>query len=108
MPGLNLLDAKAVAGRRFLYGEVFLHNAVDLQTPAANLTYRWGIQDGWKLILPHQQNVTTRAGKGAKGAGEVELYHLAKDPFETKNLAKANAGKVAELRRLIDATWVTE
>ena len=105
MPGLNLLDAKAVAGRRFLYGEIFLHNAVDLQNPAANLTYRWGIRDGWKLILPHKQNVTTRAGKGAKGNGAIELYHLAKDPLETNNLAEANAGKVAELRKLIDAEW---
>jgi arylsulfatase A-like enzyme len=105
MRGLDLLDAKAVNARKFLYGEIFLHNAVDLQKPAANLTYRWGIQDGWKLILPHKQNVTTRAAKGAKGTGEIELYHLAKDPFETKNLAKTYAGKVAELRKLIDSNW---
>jgi len=105
MTGLNLLNPKAVDARKFLYGEVFLHNAVDIQTPAANLTYRWGIVDGWKLILPHKQNVTTRAGKGAKGAGAIELYHLAKDPLETKNLAEANASKVAELRKLIDEEW---
>ena len=105
MTGLNLLNPKAVDARKFLYGEVFLHNAVDIQTPAANLTYRWGIVDGWKLILPHKQNVTTRAGKGAKGAGAIELYHLAKDPLETKNLAEANASKVAELRKLINAEW---
>jgi arylsulfatase A-like enzyme len=105
MPGLNLLDANAVNARKFLYGEVFLHNAVDLQTPAANLTYRWGIQNGWKLILPHKQNVTTRAGRGAKGTGQIELYHLAIDPLETKNLADANAGKVAELRKSIEAVW---
>ena len=108
MRGLDLLDAKAVNARKFLYGEIFLHNAVDLQKPAANLTYRWGIQDGWKLILPHKRNVTTRAAKGAKGTGEIELYHLAKDPFETKNLAKANGEKVTELRKLIDATWAVQ
>jgi uncharacterized sulfatase len=105
MPGVNLLDANAVNARKFLYGEVFLHNAVALQNPAANLTYRWGIRDGWKLILPHKQNVTTRAGKGAKGTGTIELYHLAKDPLETKNLAEANVSKVAELRKLINAEW---
>ena len=49
--------------------------------------------------------MTTRAGKGAKGAGAIELYHLAKDPLETKNLAEANASKVAELRKLIDEEW---
>ena len=105
MRGLDLLNTAAVNSRKFMYGEIFLHNAVDLRNPAANLTYRWGIQDGWKLILPHKKNVTTRAAKGAKGSGEIELYHLSKDPFETKNLAKTNGGKVGELRKLIDATW---
>ncbi len=55
--------------------------------------------------LPHKENVTTRAGKGARGTGEIELYHLAKDPFETKNLANANTKKVAQLRKLISAAW---
>ena len=105
MHGLNLLDSKAINARKFLYGEIFLHNAVDTHNPAKNLTYRWGIRDGWKLILPHKENVSTRAGKGARGNGEIELYHLAKDPFETKNLASGNAGKVAELRRLINGAW---
>ena len=105
MRGLNLLDAKAVEARKFLYGEIFLHNAVDTHDPAKNLTFRWGIQDGWKLILPHKENVTTRAAKGARGTGEIELYHLAKDPFETRNLAKANTQKVALLRKLIDGAW---
>ncbi len=105
MRGLNLLNASAINSRKFLYGEIFLHNAVNLNKPAANLTYRWGIQDGWKLILPHKENVTTRAGKGAKGTGEIELYHLAKDPFETKNLAATNAERVAQLRKQINAVW---
>jgi hypothetical protein len=30
---------------------------------------------------------------------------LAKDPFETKNLANANAKKVVELSRLINGAW---
>jgi uncharacterized sulfatase len=105
MQGLDLLDEKAINARKFLYGEIFLHNAVDTHDPAKNLTYRWGIQDAWKLIIPHKENVRTRAAKGAKGTGEVELYHLAKDPFETKNLAKTNTKKVAQLRKLINGTW---
>ena len=105
MRGLDLLDEKAINARKFLYGEIFLHNAVDTHNPAKNLTFRWGIQDGWKLILPHKENVTTRAAKGARGNGAIELYHLAKDPFETKNLAKVNAKKVTELRELIDDAW---
>ena len=105
MRGLNLLDKKAVDARKFIYGEIFLHNAVDTFEPGKNLTYRWGIEAGWKLILPHKENVTTRAAKGAKGDGVIELYHLAKDPHETKNLAKQNPAKVAHLRKLINAEW---
>jgi uncharacterized sulfatase len=99
------MDEKAINARKFLYGEIFLHNAVDTHNPAKNLTFRWGIEGGWKLILPHKENVTARAGKGARGTGEIELYHLAKDPFETKNLAKVNAKKVSQLRKLINDTW---
>lgn len=105
MRGLNLLDEKAINARKFLYGEIFLHNAVDTHDPSKNLTYRWGIEAGWKLILPHKENVTTRAAKGASGSGDIELYHLAKDPHETKNLAKQNPEKVAHLRKLINAEW---
>ena len=43
--------------------------------------------------------------KGAKGDGTIELYHLTKDPHETKNLAKQNPAKVAHLRKLINAEW---
>ncbi|MBL67888.1 MAG: sulfatase [Verrucomicrobiales bacterium] len=105
MRGLNLLDAKAVQARKFIYGEIFLHNAVDLHQPIKNITYRWGIKDGWKVILPHALNVRTRAGKGARGNGEVELYHLAKDSFETKNLANENIERIAELRELVNEAW---
>ena len=105
MRGLNLLNQKAVGAREFMYGEIFLHNAVDTHDPGKNLTYRWGIEAGWKLILPHKENVTTRAAKGARGIGEIELYHLAKDPHETKNLAEQNPSKVAHLQKLINAEW---
>ena len=106
MRGLNLLDEQVINSRKFIYGEVFLHNAVDTHNPAKNWKYRWGIQDGWKLILAHKENVMTRAYGGlSTGSGETELYHLAKDPHETKNLAKANARRVAQLRELINATW---
>ena len=55
--------------------------------------------------LPHKENVTIRAAKGARGNGAIELYHLAKDPLETNNLAGANPKKVSQLRKLINAEW---
>ena len=36
---------------------------------------------------------------------EVELYDLAADPTETKNLASAEPARVAELSKQLDAWW---
>ncbi|MBD3265259.1 sulfatase-like hydrolase/transferase [bacterium] len=45
-------------------------------------------QDGWKLV---------QTGQGE----QVELYHIAKDPLEKKNVAKEKPGKVKELKRVL-------
>ena len=95
MPGINLLDAKAVAARKSIFGECFTHNAVDLHKPAANLRWRWIIEGDWKLILPAPQNET----------GAPELYHLSDDPHETKNLAATQSQRVTTLRTALDAWW---
>jgi uncharacterized sulfatase len=99
MPGINLLDAKAVAARPAVFGEIFEHNAVDIDSPSANLMYRWVVEGNWKLIVPHEPNV--------KG-GKVELYDLSKDPTETMNLAAQHPDRVAELKKKLDAWWKAE
>jgi uncharacterized sulfatase len=96
MSGLNLLDMKVFPARTTIYGEVFEHNAVDIQKPAANLQYRWVIEGNWKLIVPHEPNVK---------AGKPELYDLAKDPMETKNLAAKYQDRVIELQKELDQWW---
>lgn len=99
MPGLNLLDAAAVARRGAIFGEVFEHNAVDIHDPAKNLKYRWVIEDRWKLIVPHEPNI--------KG-GKPELYELLRDPFEKEDLAAREAVRVTDLTRKLDAWWKPE
>lgn len=96
MPGVNLLDDAALAHRRALFGEIFTHNAVDLGEPASSLRYRWTIEQNWKLIVPDPRNSPD---------GPVELYDLAADPAETRNLAPREPGKAAELRTLVDSWW---
>jgi uncharacterized sulfatase len=93
LPGLSLLDVAAGKGRlarTAVFGEIYLHTAVDLKRPALNLTHRWVRSGDWKLIV---------------GKGPVELYDLRRDPFETNNLAQAHPERVAELRRLLDGWW---
>ena len=55
MQGVNLLDDAVLAKRNAIYGEIFLHTAVDLDKPGPNLRYRWVIEGNWKLILPVSQ-----------------------------------------------------
>jgi uncharacterized sulfatase len=96
MQGINLLDSQAVRARRAVYGECFTHNANELNHPAANLRWRWVIEDHWKLIVPNATNEPKAA---------VELYDLAADPLEEKDLATSNPQRVAQLNELLDAWW---
>ena len=100
MQGIDLLDDTALAKRKSTYGAIYLHNAVDIHKPSANLTYRWLINGDWKLILPHKENVTNKAKH--KGKGEIELYNLAKDPHERSNLAKVRQGRTKRLAKQLN------
>jgi uncharacterized sulfatase len=99
LPGVNLLDEAAVAARKTICGECFLHTYVDLDRPAANLRWRWIIDGDWKLIVPH--------GAEAVKAGP-ELYNLTADPHEKTDLAGREADRVGALRRRLDAWWKPE
>jgi len=106
MQGIDLLNTEALQNRKTIFGEIFLHNAVDIHRPEQNLTYRWCIEGKWKLIIPHKENVLTRAKE--KGTGEVELYDLLADPFERKNLASNQPSRVRNLTKQIDNWWAAK
>ena len=96
MQGINLLDAKAVDRRKAIFGECFTHNAVNLDDPAANLRWRWMVEEEWKLIVPDPTN---------EPDATVELYHLGDDPHEKRNLAAAQPDHVKRLQAQLDAWW---
>lgn len=96
LPGINLLavcEGKG-ANRESIFGEIFRHDAADLDDPAASLLYRWGIEGDWKIIVPKNESEA------------VELYDVTRDPFETKNLATSEAERVARMRKSVDAWWL--
>jgi uncharacterized sulfatase len=95
-PGLSLLDTAAGKGalpRRAVFGEIFLHTAVDLEKPGLNLTHRWVREGDWKLIVTEQKPEAP------------ELYEVKQDPHEEKNRAAEQTEKVLHLRRLLDDWW---
>ena len=136
LPGVDLLDDKAVAARRQIFGECFTHTLVDLDDPAKSLLWRWTIRDDeqtphqhrWKLIVPTSATTGGGAGDGAGGGArvelpagpagkvdpqsrerwqrrEVELFDLAADPDETRNLAASEPEIVQKLERSLVANW---
>jgi len=94
MSGRDLRDTGSDRGS--VYGETFSHDVADLDRPTKGLQFRWMIRDGWKLIAPH--------AAGAK----AELYHLADDPHERRDLAARHPERVAALQRALDAWWRLE
>jgi arylsulfatase A-like enzyme len=99
LQGVNLLDEAAVSGRRAIFGEIFTHNAVDIQVPAASLRYRWVVSGDWKLIVPDRRN---------ESAGVVELFDVAHDPNETRNLAAEQRERVIELTAALNKWWAAD
>ncbi len=96
LPGVNLLDEKAVAARKAIFGECFTHTAIDLDKPEASLRWRWVISGDMKLIVPSPKNEPSEV---------VELYDLKSDPGEMTNLAKEKADTVGKLRTMLDQWW---
>jgi uncharacterized sulfatase len=96
LPGVNLLDDAAIAGRDAVFGACFTHDAVDLDAPASGLRWRWCVAGDWKLIVPNPQREPT---------SRIELFNLAADPHETQNLAASEPRRADELARRIDTWW---
>ena len=94
MQGIDLLNDTALAKRKSTHGACYLHNAVDIHKPSANLTHRWLINGNWKLILPHKPNTNA--------AAEPELYNLTKDPHEHQNLAKTKPSQAKRLAKRLN------
>jgi arylsulfatase A-like enzyme len=96
MDGVNLLDVRAGAGRRDIFGEIFTHNAVDIHKPGSSLRYRIIVAGDWKLIMPDRRN---------EPAGTVELFDLQHDPDESRDLTRHRPEKLHDLRVRLDAWW---
>jgi len=124
LPGVNLLDDRAVAARKQVFGECSTHAIVDLDAPARSLLWRWIVStepDGklWKLIVPTSKGRggvvpasegrhIDRESQARYAAGTVELFDVTADAAETRNLAAEQPADVARLEAQLDAWWRPE
>lgn len=97
MPGISLRDREKLRERNGTFGATYFHDIRDLNDPVKNLKRRWTIQGDWKLILPFKNNLPD---------AEVELYNLADDPHEQKNLAEKHPERVRSLEKRIQNWWL--
>ena len=95
-PGINLLPIARGGqplNRHEVFGEIYLHDCVELGQPKLSVTHRWIRQDDWKLIVP------------TKSDAKPELYRVTEDPHEKQNLAHDHASRVADLQALLNQRW---
>ena len=96
LPGVNLLDPRALAALPRIFGEAYTHNVADVEHPTRSLEYRWVIEGFWKLILPEPRG---------KQPPTPELYNLLDDPCEERDLAGDQLERVAGLRASLESGW---
>ena len=96
LPGINLADSTAAAGRKAVFGEQFAHNIANVDQPTNSLEHRWMIEGDWKVILPDLRNCPNE---------KPELYQVSSDPWEKSDLSAAQPEKLKELTAKLDAWW---
>jgi arylsulfatase A-like enzyme len=117
LSGVDLLDAKAVQARKYVFGECFTVRAQTLDDPAANVLWRWVTDGKWRLILPRtceadatlqtipRDSHLTPDLIATLTAAQPMLYDVEADPGEDRNLAVERPEVVAKLRKELDGLW---
>ncbi|SEQ79081.1 uncharacterized sulfatase [Hyunsoonleella jejuensis] len=91
LPGLSVLDEKALNERKGIFGEVYAH---DFDTIENSMYYNMAIFPPYKIIVPDP----------VRKKGEVvQLFNIDEDPFEKNNIAEANPDIVKDLQDKITA-----
>lgn len=86
-----------MAKRPRIFGEHYAHNIADVDEPTRSLQSRWIIDGSWKLIVPDPRN---------QPDAKPELYDLRNGPWEKNDFGEEESGRVAELRKKLDAWWI--
>ena len=89
LPGVSVLDEKALNERKGVFGEVYAH---DFDTIENSMYYNMAIFPPYKIIVPDSVR---------KKDEVVQLFNIEKDPFEKNNIAESNPEIVKDLQQKI-------
>ncbi|MEN8966482.1 MAG: sulfatase [Polaribacter sp.] len=91
LPGINVLDEKALNERKGFFGEVYAH---DFETIENSMYYNMAIFPPYKIIVPDPVRKKNEV---------VQLFNIDTDPFEKNNIAENNPEIVKDLQEKIKA-----
>lgn len=104
LPGINLLDERARAQRKAVFGAAHASHNISTENGNETLLYQWVVAGDWKLIVRYDGKDTTHyKNLHVWDTAPQRLYNLKDDPQELNDLATKNPEKVAELRQMIEA-----
>jgi len=104
LPGINLLDTEAVAGRRRVFAENHSTHNITPGDHGDTLQYTAVIEPEWKLILRASgKDTTPYRALHSWDTAPARLYRIKDDPFEREDLAAQHPEQVRRLTEEIEA-----
>ena len=110
LPGIDVLDGKALAARNTIFSEAYNHDITNIEVPTESILYKIAIEKDWKLILPNNEMVKEEGNTQQEQylgyySNKPQLFNLQKDPKESTNLAEQNPEEVRRLIKAINDWW---
>ena len=114
LPGVNLLDQAAVRKRKEIFLANYAHDMVAADKPQKSLWTRSCIDGNWKLIvwqnptpavLPYNGGHRRKTPPLEGTNKDFELFNLAIDPHETKNVAAEYPERVDKMLAALNHWW---
>ncbi len=99
LPGLNLLDEKAVSERKAVFGVTHAIHNMTPGKPDVTLKYLWCVEKEWKLMVRYPgEDITKYKNLHIWDTEPVRLYHIADDPSEKVELSDKHPDVVKRLK----------
>jgi len=100
MPGINLVDEKARAARKSVFGVSYAIHNMTVENPVDTKQYRWLIHENWKyLVRDHGVDTTKYKYVHEWDTTPEHLYDLSRDPGEKVNLVSSQPELTSKLRQ---------